>query len=69
VPSKVLARLKQEAERRGMPYQRLLLALVEGGLARTGSEATTTRVHIPAEALREGHVLIDVELLPPAASQ
>jgi hypothetical protein len=69
VPSKVLARLKGEAERRGMPYQRLLLALVEEGLGRSGDEAATTRVHIPAEAVREGHVLIDVELLPPAASQ
>ncbi len=69
VPSKVLGRLKLEAERRGMPYQRLLLALVEDGLGRTGDEATPTRVHIPAEALRDGHVLIDVELLPPAASQ
>jgi predicted DNA binding CopG/RHH family protein len=69
VPSRLLARLKREAERRGTPYQRLLLALVEDGLGRTGDEATPTRVHIPAEALREGHVLIDVELLPPAASQ
>ena len=69
VPSKVLGRLKLEAERRGMPYQRLLLALVEEGLAQSGGEAATTRVHIPAEAVREGHLLIDVELLPPAASQ
>ena len=69
VPYRLLARLKLEAERHGVPYQRLLLALVEDGLARSGGEAETARVHIPAEALREGHVLIDVELLPPAASQ
>jgi predicted DNA binding CopG/RHH family protein len=69
VPSRLLARLKFEAERRGTPYQRLLLALVEDGLTRTAHLSRPAHVRIPAEAVQEGHVLIHVELLPPAASQ
>jgi predicted DNA binding CopG/RHH family protein len=69
VPSRLLARLKFEAERRGMPYQRLLLALVEDGLTRTAHLSRPAHVRIPEEALREGHVVIHVEVLPAAASQ
>jgi predicted DNA binding CopG/RHH family protein len=69
VPSRLLARLKREAERRGVPYQRLLLTLAEEGLIRPAGPIAPARIRIPAEALRDGHVVIDLELLPPAASQ
>jgi len=46
VPATVLARLKAEAEARGMPYQRLLMKLVEQGLEQLAPP--TARVRHPS---------------------
>ncbi|MGH2364668.1 MAG: hypothetical protein ACRDHX_08455 [Chloroflexota bacterium] len=62
VPSRLLQRLRDEASRRQLPYQRLMLNLVESGLDTEEGRIPPTTVTVPvdAQALRSGHIRLEV---------
>jgi len=62
VPSRLLQRLRDEADTRQMPYQRLMLNLVESALDTESGQTPAPSVTVPvdAEALRAGRIILNV---------
>jgi len=62
VPARLLQRLRDEASRRQVPYQRLMLNLAEAALDADEGRALPPTITVPvdADALRTGHLVLKV---------
>jgi predicted DNA binding CopG/RHH family protein len=68
VPARLLQRLRDESSRSGVPYQRLMLRLIEAGLDTEQDGAIPPRITVPvtAEALQSGRIVLDLVSEPRA---